>query len=782
MLEASIPLSKINKYIQMLTAEPFLRDQHKAAKQTFQKSYSKVVHVNAIGIKSFEQGEAYSLFVGDKHYSLAKAGQLFIKPVPTDAKLVIEEGKIKLVPLHFIRISLQSAHKIFTELFIIPSNKNYATQLRSLKSQAERFNQRLDKTPKQTSKPHAQDIQQPSEGQMHPQKVKKASSKPTTPAKPTSRIPITLSFSQAEKKILRDDLQWNTAELNVAEWLADNLYLQSHATLLGKSADKKIENIWGQVELLQGDRRVDLLVFTENLLLVIEVKGYYKNKAKEIVSPDQLQERSAWQQCYEYVIHIKRLTGQYLNIAGVVIFPNLAASDYSLLKDMATSGAKKFGIGTWDKEDMQIGVQKLIGQELKNLKARGLWDPKKNKALCAMNAVVPESFVTSSLSCSSDLALHILEREQIKLAQNLAFTGDRIVYGVAGSGKTIILLYKAYQLAKLHPDSNILILCYNKPLSVFLQQKTRNTPIEVRTFHSFIRKQIRSINDPMIKAQIQASDNIFKAQEDTLYSFIKEHPYRITNGLKYNYILIDEGQDFEKEWFEVVRAFYSPNGEKSLFAVFLDGLQAIHTRKSKGFRWVDVGIRAQGRTQYLRKNYRNRRSIGQTAYQQFQSLQNTNVAQISNTTTLNVSLTPTFTRPGGNVTHKQVSRKLLVGEVANFLKRKGSLQTAMIIWNCKLTKSGKDRAGADTFVKSLKNWNGLNLQLEDCRSKNEKMPSIKIVPIYTLSRSKGLEADLIIYIRDARVRKALRGGVKYDYFVAVTRAREEVVVIDVVYK
>lgn len=47
----------------------------------------------------------------------------------------------------------------------------------------------------------------------------------------------------------------------------------------------------------------------------------------------------------------------------------------------------------------------------------------------------------------------------------------RLVTGVAGSGKSLVLLYRALLSAKLHPDARVLVLTHNKPLRYELERR-----------------------------------------------------------------------------------------------------------------------------------------------------------------------------------------------------------------------------------------------------------------------------------------------------------------------
>ena len=59
--------------------------------------------------------------------------------------------------------------------------------------------------------------------------------------------------------------------------------------------------------------------------------------------------------------------------------------------------------------------------------------------------------------------IRVMDVEQERLARGLG-DGHRVIHGVAGSGKTMILVYRCAHLAKLL-SKPILVLCYNKTLA-----------------------------------------------------------------------------------------------------------------------------------------------------------------------------------------------------------------------------------------------------------------------------------------------------------------------------
>ena len=83
--------------------------------------------------------------------------------------------------------------------------------------------------------------------------------------------------------------------------------------------------------------------------------------------------------------------------------------------------------------------------------------------------------------------IKIMDLQQEQLARSMG-SGHRIIHGVAGSGKTMILSYRARYLASL-TSKPVLVLCYNKSLASRLRQILSSGPhanrIHVYHFHAW---------------------------------------------------------------------------------------------------------------------------------------------------------------------------------------------------------------------------------------------------------------------------------------------------------
>jgi hypothetical protein len=206
--------------------------------------------------------------------------------------------------------------------------------------------------------------------------------------------------------------------------------------------------------------------------------------------------------------------------------------------------------------------------------------------------------------------MRVMDLQQEQLARSLG-DGHRVIHGVAGSGKTMILGYRAEYLAQASTASSkpILILCFNEPLGVKLysvmQAKGLGGKVHVRHFHKWCYDQLKYSGQTMPPQgpnfSVELVDRVIRAVDHN----------QIPSG-QYQAVMIDEGHDFAPEWLKLVTQMVDPTTNSLL--VLYDDAQSIYERaRSKQFSFKSVGIQAQGRTTILKINYRNTKQILQTA-------------------------------------------------------------------------------------------------------------------------------------------------------------------------
>ncbi|GIP65105.1 DNA helicase [Virgibacillus pantothenticus] len=217
------------------------------------------------------------------------------------------------------------------------------------------------------------------------------------------------------------------------------------------------------------------------------------------------------------------------------------------------------------------------------------------------------------------LSLHNLETmdlHQEKLAKQLG-DKNRLIRGVAGSGKTLILASRARLIKREHPDWNILILCYNISLSRSIETMVRAKMDEPTDL--FEAAAISEKNDCMKGITVKNFHEWLKKDlditEEQLPTVIEKLENNETILPKYDAVLIDEGQDFKSEWLRLVSLLL--NEETYSMLLVEDRAQTINHRGRNYLQ--NAGLDFRGRSKILQINYRNTSQIINFAWDFYQA-------------------------------------------------------------------------------------------------------------------------------------------------------------------
>ncbi|EGQ5284522.1 AAA family ATPase [Enterobacter hormaechei] len=198
----------------------------------------------------------------------------------------------------------------------------------------------------------------------------------------------------------------------------------------------------------------------------------------------------------------------------------------------------------------------------------------------------------------------MMDTKQEQLARSMG-TGHRVIHGVAGSGKTLILLHRCIELANnIENTKPILVVCYNitlaKKLKAQLEQHTLRLPVDVTHFHAWCYQQLNAHRRLPLR-----SKNFIELMENALTVAFEEG---VIKSEQYSAVLIDEGHDFKPEWLRILAKM--PDNKDSALLFLYDDAQSIYQKKKAlDFTLSSVDIKAQGRTTILDTNYRNTRQI-----------------------------------------------------------------------------------------------------------------------------------------------------------------------------
>ena len=202
----------------------------------------------------------------------------------------------------------------------------------------------------------------------------------------------------------------------------------------------------------------------------------------------------------------------------------------------------------------------------------------------------------------------VMDMQQELIARMMG-DGHRVIHGVAGSGKTLILGLRAQILAE-RTNKPILILCYNITLAaklrVLMQERGLSECVQVHHFHGWCGHLVKQFG-----IQYNAEEQQLEGFEKPVYAVLRA----VANGSipkeQYGAILIDEGHDFEADWLRLIVQMLDKS-ENHLLLLY-DDAQSIypHQAGQKGIKFSlsSVGIEARGRTVKLANNYRNTKQI-----------------------------------------------------------------------------------------------------------------------------------------------------------------------------
>ncbi len=200
--------------------------------------------------------------------------------------------------------------------------------------------------------------------------------------------------------------------------------------------------------------------------------------------------------------------------------------------------------------------------------------------------------------------LQALDRQQEALARGLG-EGHRVVRGVAGSGKTLVLVFRARHLAAIHPQARVLVTCYTRALAGSLARQLADLRnVEVSTVDHVIKEVgYRSTGNRIdFTTQPELADRASSA----LAGLDGPAKYPLP---RYDHVLVDEAQDFPTPALRLCVRLLA-EGSTSLLVV-ADAAQNIFRND---FTWKAAGINAAGRTRVLNVGYRNTREVLEFAH------------------------------------------------------------------------------------------------------------------------------------------------------------------------
>lgn len=377
-------------------------------------------------------------------------------------------------------------------------------------------------------------------------------------------------------------------------------------------------------EPVVGERYPDFVVIMPELgVLIIEVKGWYRSNlvradtrhvtvqqdgvVKVLKHPvrqarDYMFELMNACQASRHASHLVNADGAH---AGRFIFPfGHMALMSNMTRDQVRQGDLEIAQGVFGggKVVMRDEMEALLDLPADRLvdAMRAWFDPSWSFPRLTTSQVDSIRLIIHPEIVIEGTSLAMLDHKQEARARAIGH-GHRLIYGIAGSGKTVILLARARMLAK-EPGKRVLMLCFNKELAGRLREDLKGySNVDAMNFHGWAaRNGVAASEDFLPEAE--------EARARALLALLQAGK---GDARKYDAILIDEAQDFQPLWFTcVTQALKQPDDGDLLIA--LDGGQNLYGRRA--FTWKSVGVNASGRVVHrasydFDRNYRNTRQI-----------------------------------------------------------------------------------------------------------------------------------------------------------------------------
>jgi hypothetical protein len=362
--------------------------------------------------------------------------------------------------------------------------------------------------------------------------------------------------------------------------------------------------------------------------------------------------------------------------------------------------------------------------------------------------------------------IKVMDLQQEQLARNLG-QGHRVIHGVAGSGKTMILGFRALQLAEVLTKP-ILVLCFNISLAArlrhYIQVKSIEHKVHVYHFHDWCGQQLKTYH-----CAVPSGDApYFERQVAAVMQGVNKS--QIPRA-QYGAVLIDEGHDFDPEWLLLITQMVDPETDSLL--LLYDDAQSIYKKQGKlDFSLSSVGIKARGRTTILKLNYRNTREILDFAYRFAQEF-------ISESDSDEDHIPIIAPESAGGSGPAPVFRAFdNEGQELEFIKRCISKwlqdghqpnEIAVLVPNKKM---------ATHVSQCLEQADIANLNMIEKNNKAAYNPELPILSVLTIHSSKGLEFDTVILAGVDRIQfvaEEVVDQVKLMY-VGMTRAKSELLI------
>lgn len=177
-----------------------------------------------------------------------------------------------------------------------------------------------------------------------------------------------------------------------------------------------------------------------------------------------------------------------------------------------------------------------------------------------------------------------LTERQARVLRIIAGRKRAVIAGGAGTGKTLIAIEKARQLAA--HGQKVLLLCYNRPLADVLALGLANiSGLTVMSYHQLCERRIAQVRERTGRDMLVEAAESYPGYGDQ-HKFEIQMPFALALANEiladelFDSVIVDEAQDFSDEYWFGVETLLKDSAEGA-FYLFTDRNQAIYRRDAK---------------------------------------------------------------------------------------------------------------------------------------------------------------------------------------------------------
>jgi superfamily I DNA and RNA helicase len=199
-----------------------------------------------------------------------------------------------------------------------------------------------------------------------------------------------------------------------------------------------------------------------------------------------------------------------------------------------------------------------------------------------------------------------LDDDEIRFINNTK-PGHWLTLANPGTGKSVILLSKAYRLVSMNPESKVLITCYNDNLcthhTIFKERTGLNSHgLYVKKFFKMVFDLLKDYKIPTIGLEnLKNNENKYDLAIKYLYDYVSEPEYKPI----FDAIFIDEVQLFKPIWILTLKLMLKKGGYFELYGDLNQNVRTSNNGLKTPWKDKSLNLNWQGHTRYLTKNYRN---------------------------------------------------------------------------------------------------------------------------------------------------------------------------------